>query len=145
MNTIKKRANFEVLVILNKFNLIDKIPEQVLLSMKQNQDENWNFVYDDNLELEEQKITKETAILLSSIYLRYICENQEEREELKKIYEENEKNKRQNYSDVLAELANDKKAIDENENENVQLVSVEQDKNTVWKRIKAWFKRIIGK
>lgn len=91
MTTKEKIANKEVLIILDSLNLTDKIPEKVLKYMESNQDENWKFTYNKNLKLEEQKLTRQTIILFSSLYYLYICENINEKERLKNIYIENER------------------------------------------------------
>ena len=137
MSIVEKRANTEVLVILEKLNMLDKIPENVLLTMKNNRDEKWNFIYDDNLMLEEQNITKETAVLLSTIYLMYICEDQEEKEELKQIYENNEETLKQNRKNSLEEVLGKKEEV-------VQLVNIEK-KETIFEKIKKWIKSIFVK
>ena len=86
MTITQKRTNKELMEILNKFNLTGRIPRNVIDNIRNNQDENWVYTYDDNLELYEQKISKETAIMFSAIYLMYICDDEKEKEELREIY-----------------------------------------------------------
>lgn len=84
------RSCKESLVILNELNLLEKIPNTLLEDMRNRQDNSWNFVYDRTVPLESQKLLKDTAELLSVIYLKYICENDNEKQLLRKIYEEND-------------------------------------------------------
>lgn len=91
ITTIQRKSYKETLIILNKLELTQKIPLNIIEKMKKEQDNNWNFKYDENLELKSQKILKNTAELLSVLYLKYICNNDNERKVLKSIYEENEK------------------------------------------------------
>ena len=58
--------------------------------MRTNRDLDWNFFYNDKLPLESQNILRMTAVILSTIYLMYICEDDLEKQELKALYEENE-------------------------------------------------------
>lgn len=90
----ERRANKEVLIILNELNLINQIPQNVYSNLYKNQDESWKFAYNPNLKLEEQKILRDTAVLFSTLYLMYVCKDNKEKSRLKLIYEENEiKNK----------------------------------------------------
>ncbi len=90
MTLEQKRANVETLIILEKLNIIDKIPEDIIKDMRSNIDATWNFEYDDNTPLEKQNILRMTAVILSTLYLMYICEDNDEKQKLKKLYEENE-------------------------------------------------------
>ena len=137
MSIIEKRANAEVLVILEKINMLDRIPEKVLLNMKNNRDETWNFVYDYNLKIEEQNINKETATLLSSIYLMYICDEQEKKEELKQLYERNEELSKQGRKNSLEDVLGKKEEV-------VQLVNIEK-KESVFEKIKKWIQSFLKK
>lgn len=143
MTTNQKRANKEVLVILNKFNMIDKIPKNVIESMKNNQDENWIFVYNDALKLEEQKLIRQSVILFTTLYYMYICDNKEEKENIKGIYKENDKKVEQN-NDFEAFLKNVKKgnSIVKNEN-NLPAIKVKDD--SLFTKIKKWIKSVLKK
>ena len=137
MSIVEKRANTEVLVILEKLNMLDRIPENVLLNMRNNRDETWNFVYDDNFKLEEQNINKETATLLSSIYLMYICDEQKKKEELKQLYERNEELSKQRQKNSLEDVLGKKEEV-------VQLVNIEK-KESVFEKIKKWIQSFLKK
>ena len=92
MATIQEcRAYKEVLIILEKLNLISEIPENIINLLKTEQDNGWGFVYDEELELEEQNILRETAVIFSNLYLAFICKDVEEKEQLKEIYMMNQK------------------------------------------------------
>lgn len=137
MSIVEKRANTEVLVILEKLNMLDRIPENVLLNMRNNRDETWNFVYDDNFKLEEQNINKETATLLSSIYLMYICDEQKKKEELKQLYERNEELSKQRQKNSLEDVLGKKEEV-------VQLVNIEK-KESIFEKIKKWIQSFLKK
>ena len=84
------RSYKEALVILKELELLEKIPNNLLENMKIKQDEDWNFIYDRTLPLESQNILKDTAGILSVIFLNYICEDYEEKQDLKEIYMAND-------------------------------------------------------
>ena len=91
MTNAQRIANKEVLIILNKLNLINQIPKNIILNMQNNQDENWNFIYNDNLPLDKQKLNRKSIIMISALYYKYICKDSNEREKIKMILQENEK------------------------------------------------------
>lgn len=148
MTTKQKIANKEVLIILDKLNLTSKIPKELLVAMKNNQDESWNFVYNDNLKLEEQKMTRQTIILFTSLYFMYICEDNNEKENLKKIYMENEKRNSEETLNKLNNLNGRTKSFDssekqENEREEKQMIDTQTKK---WhQKILKLIKRIFNK
>lgn len=87
----QRRAYNEVLTILKSLKLEKKIPEEILKNMEEEQDKEWNFSFDFEKPLESQRMLKSTATLLSVLYITYICEDENEKRELKEIYEANEK------------------------------------------------------
>lgn len=92
MNDLEqKRAYKEVLTILDELNLKECLPNELVEMMQKEQDENWKFSFHVDLPLEKQKILKSSAKLLSVIYIAYICEDDNEKKELKAIYEETER------------------------------------------------------
>lgn len=105
MTLVQKIANKEVLLILDKLNLKNKIPNEVLMGMAMNQDEAWNFVYKENVPLSKQRLTRQTIILLTSLYFLYICEDEAEKENLRRIYVENEEKKREETLNKLNNLS----------------------------------------
>lgn len=90
MTTEQRRAYTETLIVLEKLELNPLLPRDILENMNKEKDESWDFTYNDNLPLEEQKVLKRTSALLSIIYLMYLCDDIEEKKELKALYEENE-------------------------------------------------------
>lgn len=91
MINAQRIANREVLIVLNKLNLINAIPKDIILNMQNNQDENWKFVYNDAFPLDKQKLSKKSIIMLVALYYKYICKDKDEKEKIKIILQENEK------------------------------------------------------
>jgi len=87
----QRRAYTEVLAVLEELNLTKKVPTKLLETMIREKDESYNFIFNKNVPLEKQLLSKGGAELLSIIYLSYICNDVDEKNRLKKIYEENER------------------------------------------------------
>ena len=148
MTLKQKMANKEVLIILDKLNLMDKIPKDLLDAMKNNQDESWSFTYNDNLKLEEQKITRQTIILFTSLYFMYICEDNTEKEKLKKIYIENEKRHNEETMNKLNNLNERPNSFElsekpKNKNTETQMIYVKNENfiQKIIRKIKKIFKK----
>lgn len=146
MTITQKRTNKELMEILNKFNLTGRIPRNVIDNIRNNQDENWVYTYDDNLELYEQKISKETAIMFSAIYLMYICDDEKEKEELREIYIKNEEDikKYLNNTDIFEERVNKIKKPEEQKT-SLELAIAPEVKKSIWGKVKEWIKFILNK
>lgn len=146
MTITQKRTNKELMEILNKFNLTGRIPRNVIDNIRNNQDENWVYTYDDNLELYEQKISKETAIMFSAIYLMYICDDEKEKEELREIYIKNEEDikKYLNNTDIFEERVNKIKKTEEQKT-SLELAIAPEAKKSIWGKVKEWIKFILNK
>lgn len=92
MISIKERIAYtEVLTILEELNLMSKVPNKLIEFMKREKDTSFTFNFNKEMLSKSQLLTKNGAELLSVIYLTYICNNLNEKNKLKNIYEENEK------------------------------------------------------
>lgn len=82
----------EVYSILNLLgeNFIKKLPKSLYEMIKKEKLSSYNPQYSANLKLEEQDIKKESLSMIALFHLNYWCENEEEKEELKRIFSENE-------------------------------------------------------
>lgn len=81
----------EILKYVSKSSL-EKIPKENLEMYELNRDKNYNYEYNNNLEFEEQKMSKLTRILIANIYIQYWASEEErkvlkqrDKEELEKI------------------------------------------------------------
>lgn len=92
MNIKTKDIYSETYQLLNLLGneYIDKIPSKLfnIISEKRNCD--YNPVYSIAIPLNEQKIKKETISMIALLHLNYWCENDEEKNELRKILKDNE-------------------------------------------------------
>ena len=72
----------EILKHIPKSDL-NKIPKEKVQYYIENQDNNYEFIYNIKLNFEEQNITKLTKILIANLYIEYWADN-EEKQQIKK-------------------------------------------------------------
>lgn len=82
----------EVLCILNQMNEddVDKIPKEVIESLRQNVSDEYIAKYDSSKSLDEQGYQNETLAILAMLNLNYWCNNDEEKARLISKYKQNE-------------------------------------------------------
>ena len=80
---------YEVLNFLGK-EYIDKLPFDLFNMLKEKRDKDYTPWYDENLPLAKQNIKKEALAIIALLHLNYWCENEREKEEIKKILKDNE-------------------------------------------------------
>ena len=81
--------------IVNFIELLDeynrnKIPKKLMEFFKVEKDNNYTKVIDPNVPIKEQNLKKETLALIAMLNLQYWCEDEKEKQRLKKIYANNE-------------------------------------------------------
>lgn len=100
------KALKEVYVILNNIDEEEKnkIPKETLELIEENMDKQYDFKIDKNVKISEQKLLNETKGLISVLYSKYIC-SEEERNKWKEFdkYVENQKEelKKKKYSNDI--------------------------------------------
>lgn len=72
-----------------------KIPKNMKEFFKEQKDKGYKKEIDINIPVEEQNLKEETLALIALLYIKYICEDEEEKQNLKKIYAENERKHRE--------------------------------------------------
>ena len=78
----------EILLHLSEED-IAKIPEEVILNIRNKMDKDYVWKYDENKELSEQELEKDTIAILSYINLEYLL-NEEQKKLMNEIYKNNE-------------------------------------------------------
>ena len=81
----------EAYIVLEKHNLLKKLPNNIFKIIKENYDNSINFKYVDDLPLEYQPLSKETRVFLTDLYIKYISKSDDEINQLKAIIAENTK------------------------------------------------------
>lgn len=92
--TEKSRRMFselDFIISLMEDELKERIPKKLRVYISKSKHPDFVPKYDDNLSFFEQKFSKKTISLLALIYLKYLCDTQEEKKEMEKILEKTKK------------------------------------------------------
>ena len=124
-----QKASVELLVIIKHMTkeLRSKIPDEIIKGLESAKDRNYQYNYDESLPLYEQNILNETKSLLSIIYSRYLC-SEEEKEKWKE-YDKFYLKKQEEEKSKLYE--SDPKKILKSRNENKKINLNKNDSNKV--------------
>lgn len=87
----------EVYIVLEKFNLIDQLPQRFVEYITENKNDEYDFQYEEEKKLIEQNISEETKQILTVIYQDFLC-TEEQNKEINKTLIENEKRKQEELS-----------------------------------------------
>lgn len=142
--TLKRReAYVEILEVLKRIDrrFIEKIPHGLIDFFEKNKSEEYYFKYDDKKTLKEQNLNDITLSLLAMLNLNYWCEDEEHKEELLKLYVENEKR----YQDELSEKHDLDNIFKKNNIENDLKENIIQEKVALTDYRESIFKKIINK
>lgn len=92
MSAKTKEIYSEVNSILNMLgeNYINKLPEPLLKIIEEEKDSNYTPIYDSNIKLSEQNIKRESISMIALFHINYWSDEPEQKEQLKKIFRENE-------------------------------------------------------
>ena len=131
-DNIDNRAFNEVIEIIEHLSksIQNKIPKRLIEFMQNNMDDNYEFEYNENKNIQEQKILKDTEILLSLIYKDYISSDSE-RKKLEKMWNKNEKEYQERFSKEIFK----KKEIQKSD------VSIVNYKKNIWNKFLDRIKR----
>ena len=77
-----ERAYVEVLETIKHMDsdLVKKIPQKLIQFFEEHKDENYQFKFDENIDIENQKISIEAGSILAMLMLNYIANEQEKNE-----------------------------------------------------------------
>ena len=135
-----ERAYVEVLETIKHMDskLVKKIPQKLIQFFEDHKDVNYQFKFDENIELENQKISIEAGSILAMLMLNYIA-NEQEKNEINNILAKNEKK----YEEELREKYNPYNLFKKKENE--QEEKVEEQHSLMVVENKPWYKKIFEK
>lgn len=93
MENSLSKAYTEVLVILSYMEqkYIDMIPKKLLELFNEEKDQNYQPDINPNTSLAEQNLQRKTLALLAMLNLNYWCKDENEKQEMLKMYSENDK------------------------------------------------------
>lgn len=80
---------YEILTLLED-DYLSRVPQKVINFFEEERDKEYNPIIDVNIELDEQNLQRETIILLAILKLNYWCDSEEEKQEILKIFSDNE-------------------------------------------------------
>lgn len=132
--------------LLDEYNR-NKIPKKLREFFKKEKDNNYTKIIDSNIPIQEQNLKEETLALIAMLNLQYWCEDEEEKQRLKKVYSENERK----YQDVLREKYNpdnlfkNKKKTNADVFSTQQMSMVEYKKDTIFTKIKKFILSFVKK
>lgn len=130
--------------LLDDYNK-SKIPKKLREFFKREKDNNYEKKIDANRPIKEQDLKEETLAIIALLNLQYWCEDEKEKERLKKIYAQNE-NK---YQEELREKYNtdnlfkDRKKDIANSNTISETSLVEYKRHTIFTKIKNYILNFI--
>ena len=81
----------------------DKIPEKLRTFFKEEKDKNYIKQIDIEIPIKEQNLKEETLALIALLNIKYICDDNKERERLTEVYHENDIK----YKEILKEKYNE--------------------------------------
>ena len=146
VSTVKiPRAYSEVYSFINTLGneYIEKIPNKIYYTIRDNRDKEYNQIYKKEQTLKEGVLSHEALCLLSALNLQYWCNDNEEKNLLKQKYIENTKKEQEKYS--YDNLFKNKSKIVENISNEQEHKEVIEYKESIFTRIKNWFKRLFNK
>ena len=140
----RKNAYTEVYTILQELNEeeYNKIPPEVVESIKVNRSEEYEYFLEDELELKDQPMLPETKAILFNLFRDYLATPEQKAKIIRMQNEARQKNelkKQQMYNtDVFANKP--KENLAENSNETMQIVQYKESVFTrILNKIKSFF------
>ena len=143
-NTINQSYSevYDIIKHLDK-KLYNKIPTGFIEMLKENMDNNYNVEIDYNKSINEQKLLKDTKIILSIIYRDYLCSEEKKKELIEKdkadlVRYEKELRERYNPDKIF------KNRIQENNTEKTKenITAMVEYKESIFLKIIEFFKKI---
>ena len=145
----RRNAYKEVYIVLQDLNEEDynKIPPEIIETIKENSNEEYEFVLNDELELKEQLLLPETKAILFNLFRDDLATPVQKEKILKMQSEERKKveeKKKQNYTNVDIFKTNKHKDVEEKANtQKLQLVQIKKEGffRKLINKIKLFFKK----
>ena len=143
MNDVYARAYTELYEILKNIseNDLNKIPKEVFNMLERKRDKEYNFKLEENIEFENQKLLRETKILLAILYRDCWATNEEKEKIIQKWKNDiikSEEEKKKIYNEIFE---NKKERILEQKNDNNLPVEVKKEK--LFKKIISFIKKYL--
>ena len=150
MSDKTKKVYSEVYAFLNIISEEDrnKVPKKLKEMIEEEREKEYTPSYTFEIPIEEQEISDEAIAMIALLHLNYWCEDENEKERLNEIFNENEKK----YQDELREKYNpdnlfkNKKYKEEQlSEEQTNSVAMVEYKETIFRKLKEWFRNLFNK
>ena len=150
MENSLSKAYAEVLLILSYMEqkYADMIPKKLLELFNEERDKNHQPNINPNISLAEQNLQRKTLALLAMLNLNYWCKDEKEKEEMLKIYSENDKKIETEMREIYNpdNLFNKKEKEEQNneiKQENTEIIEYKEQKifKKILNKIMEFFKR----
>ena len=133
------KAYVEILEILSYMEqkYVDMIPKKLLNLFYEERDKDYKIDINPKVSLAEQNLQRKTLVLLAMLNLNYWCEDETEKQEMLKMYADNDKKieeeMRERYNPDNLFRKKEKVFKEENNEENMQLI--EYKEQNIFKKI----------
>ncbi len=135
--------------LLDEYNR-NKVPKKLREFFKRKKDNTYTKTIDPNIPIKEQNLKEETLALIAMLNLQYWCEDEEEKQRLKKIYSDNEIKHQQklremyNPEDVFKTKQKQEQIENEISSEEIQdnMAMEEYKKDNIFVRLKNFIRNI---
>ena len=140
---------YNFIELLDEYNR-NKVPKKLREFFKREKDNTYTKTIEPNIPIKEQNLKEETLALIAMLNLQYWCEDEEEKQRLKKIYSDNEIKHQQklremyNPEDVFKTKQKQEQIENEISSEEIKenVAMVEYKKETFIDKIKKFFIKI---
>ena len=129
-----KDAYTEVYEILEQLDEeeYNKIPSEVIITIRENRNTEYEFELDEELELKEQELLPETKAILFNIFRDYLSTQEQKEKIIKMQAEERLKNEQKKAKQYNSDLFANKQKVQSVEREHIELIEY---KENIFKRI----------
>lgn len=130
----------ESYIVLEKLELLHKLPENVLSFLKSNLDENYSYTIDSDIPLDLQIKNENTKAYISYLFLKYINDSKEEKQLLLNMYKQNQEKE----DEFIREKYNPDNIFKKNENNINEKDEIKEDKLMIVEEKKSIIKVFIS-
>ena len=148
INKISSKTCSEIYYILTELKQFNKLPQEKQGYIVKNKDNNYKFKFNKNIPLQFQVKSKETRIVLSYIYLKYINKDENLKEFALNNYKSNELryqeelHKKYNYDDLFKNRKMNKLYKEKNDTNEESLIEIKDNIiDKIIKKIRNIFKK----
>lgn len=148
INKISSKTCSEIYYILTELKQFNKLPQEKQGYIIKNKDNNYKFKFNKNIPLQFQVKSKETRIVLSYIYLKYINKDENLKEFALNNYKSNEQryqeelHKKYNYDNLFKNRKMNKLYKEKNDTNEESLIEIKDNIiDKIIKKIRNIFKK----